>query len=71
MCRPSWRSFLKVEPTTINGLMMALVAASAPLYVLFGWLSDKVGRKPVLLFGMTLMLAAFYFPRLPPAGPRR
>ena len=53
--------FLKVEPATINGLMMAVVALSAPLYVLFGWLSDKVGRKPVRLFGMTLMLAA-YFP---------
>ena len=53
--------FLKVEPATINGLMMAVVALSAPLYVLFGWLSDKVGRKPVMLFGMTLMLAV-YFP---------
>ena len=53
--------FLKVDPATINGLMMAVVAVSAPFYVLFGWLSDKVGRKPVMLFGMTLMLAA-YFP---------
>ena len=53
--------FLKVEPATINLLMMAAVAASAVLYVLFGWLSDKVGRKPVMLFGMALMLAA-YFP---------
>ncbi len=53
--------FLKVDPSTINGLMMAIVAASAPLYVFFGWFSDKVGRKPVLLFGMTLMLVA-YFP---------
>ena len=43
------------------GVMMAAVAVSAPLYVLFGWLSDKVGRKPVMLFGMTLMLIA-YFP---------
>ena len=53
--------FLKVDPATINGLMMAIVAASAPLYVFFGWLSDKLGRKPVLLFGMALMLVA-YFP---------
>jgi MFS family permease len=53
--------FLKVEPATINGLMMVVVAVSAPFYVFFGWLSDKWGRKPVMLFGMTLMLAA-YFP---------
>jgi MFS family permease len=53
--------FLKVEPATINGLMMAVVAASAPFYVFFGWLSDRRGRKPIMLFGMTLMLAA-YFP---------
>ncbi|MDB5477053.1 MAG: permease of the major facilitator superfamily [Phenylobacterium sp.] len=52
--------FLKVEPATINTLMMAAAAASAPLYVLFGWLSDKLGRKPVMLFGMALMLAAFF-----------
>ena len=51
--------FLKVEPATINGLMMAAAAVSAIGYVLFGWLSDKVGRKPVMLFGMTLMLVAY------------
>ena len=53
--------FLKVEPATINGLMMAATAVSAIFYVVFGWLSDKIGRKPVMLFGMVLMLAA-YFP---------
>ncbi|HEY3694355.1 MFS transporter [Phenylobacterium sp.] len=53
--------FLKVPPETINGLMMAATAVSAVLYVLFGWLSDKIGRKVVMLFGMTLMLVA-YFP---------
>ena len=53
--------FLKVSPETINILMLSATAASAVLYVVFGWLSDRIGRKTVMLFGMTLMLAA-YFP---------
>jgi MFS family permease len=53
--------FLKVSPGTINGLMMAATAVSAVFYVVFGWLSDKIGRKPVMLGGMTLALV-FYFP---------
>lgn len=52
--------FLKVEPRTVNLLVMAATAASAPLYVFFGWLSDRVGRKWVLWFGMTLALVAFF-----------
>ena len=53
--------FLKVPPATINLLMMGATAVSAVFYVLFGWVSDKIGRKPVMLFGMSLMLVA-YFP---------
>ncbi|MES2035699.1 MAG: MFS transporter, partial [Pseudomonadota bacterium] len=52
--------FLKVEPKTVNLMVMAATAASAPLYVFFGWLSDKVGRKWVLWGGMTLALVAFF-----------
>ncbi|HRD27717.1 MAG TPA: MFS transporter, partial [Caulobacter sp.] len=52
--------FLKVEPRTVNLLVMGATALSAPLYVFFGWLSDKVGRKWVLWFGMTLALVAFF-----------
>lgn len=52
--------FLKVDPKTVNLLIMAATAVSAPLYVFFGWLSDRVGRKWVLWFGMTLALVAFF-----------
>jgi MFS family permease len=52
--------FLKVDPATINLLMMGAVAVSAPLYVFFGWLSDRIGRKIVMLAGMSLALIAFF-----------
>jgi MFS family permease len=48
------------EPV-VNQLLIIMTLVSAPLYVFFGWLSDKVGRKPVMLGGMLLALA-LYFP---------
>ncbi len=52
---------LKIDSLTVNLLMIAAVALSAPLYIFFAWLSDKIGRKPVMLFGIVLMLC-LYFP---------
>ena len=51
---------LGVPEATKDALMLGVTVASAPLYVLFGWLSDRVGRKPVMLGGMLLALAAYY-----------
>jgi MFS family permease len=52
--------FMKIAPATGEQLLIALTVISAPLYVFFGWLSDKVGRKWVMWGGMTLALIAFF-----------
>jgi MFS family permease len=54
------RSLGVPEPTK-DALVLGITIVSAPLYIFFGWLSDRVGRKPVMLGGMLLALAA-YFP---------
>lgn len=51
---------LKVDTNTVDQLVLAVTIASAFLYIFFGWLSDKLGRKPVMLFGMILALVAFF-----------
>ena len=51
---------LGVPEPTKDALVLAMTVASAPLYVFFGWLSDRVGRKPVMLGGMLLALVAYY-----------
>lgn len=51
---------LKIEVSTVDGLILAITVASAFLYVFFGWLSDRVGRKPVMVGGMVLFLIAVF-----------
>jgi MFS family permease len=52
---------LKVDPRIGNRVVVLAVLLSAGGYVLFGWLSDRIGRKPVMLFGMILS-AVLYVP---------
>jgi MFS family permease len=52
---------LGLPGATKDMLLIVMTVVSAPLYVFFGWLSDRIGRKPVMLAGMLLALA-LYFP---------
>jgi MFS family permease len=52
---------LKVDGTTANLLIAFSLLVGTPFFILFGWLSDKVGRKPILLAGC-LIAAVTYFP---------
>jgi MFS family permease len=50
---------LKVPTGEAYAYMVAMLLFSLPLYVLFGWLSDKVGRKWIVLSGCALAVATF------------
>jgi MFS family permease len=50
---------LKVDARTVNSLVIASVLLSAGGYAFFGWLSDRVGRKPVMVFGMILAAGSY------------
>jgi len=52
---------LGLPSQTKDLLLIVMTVVSAPLYVYFGWLSDRVGRKPVMIGGMLLALV-MYFP---------
>lgn len=47
---------IKMDAQAMNALMLCALAASAPLYIFFGWISDKIGRKKVILFGYILAI---------------
>ena len=52
---------LKVDGATANILIAIALALATPFFILFGWLSDKVGRKPIIMAGCALA-ALTYFP---------
>ncbi len=52
---------LKVDGATANIMIAIALALATPFFILFGWLSDKIGRKPIIMAGC-LAAALTYFP---------
>jgi MFS family permease len=52
---------LKVDGPLANTLVALALLLATPFFVFWGWLSDKIGRKPIILAGC-LLAAALYFP---------
>ncbi|WP_236599886.1 MFS transporter [Ramlibacter alkalitolerans] len=52
---------LKVDNATANLMMAAALVVGTPFFLLFGRLSDRIGRKPIIMAGC-LLAALSYFP---------
>jgi MFS family permease len=52
---------LKIDSTTANLLIAGALIIATPFFVVFGALSDRIGRKPIIMAGC-LIAAVTYFP---------
>ncbi len=52
---------LKVDGLTAYLLIAVSLALATPGFLFFGWLSDKMGRKPIIMAGL-ILAALTYFP---------
>jgi MFS family permease len=50
----------KVDPLTTAWIVGIGLVIGTPSLIFFGWLSDKIGRKPVILGGMFLAAVTYY-----------
>jgi len=52
---------LRVDGATTNILTAIALALATPGFIFFGWLSDRIGRKPIIMAGCLLAVLT-YFP---------
>ena len=54
------QTFLKVDGPTANVLIAVSLIIGTPFFVFFGSLSDKIGRKPIIMAGLLLAAVTFF-----------
>ncbi len=55
------QNVLKVDGQAVNIMIAIALLLGTGFFVFFGWLSDKIGRKPIIMAGLALAIFT-YFP---------
>ncbi|HEY9285151.1 MAG TPA: MFS transporter [Pyrinomonadaceae bacterium] len=53
------QTILRVHPTSANYVVAAALLLAMPFFVFFGWLSDRVGRKWIIMAGCLLAVLTY------------
>ncbi len=53
------KTVLKIPETTANYIIVSAIILALPLFVFFGWLSDKIGRKKIMMAGCLLAVIGY------------
>jgi len=56
------QTILKVPPRDANIIVAKALLLGMPLFVLFGWLSDRMGRKKIIMAGLILAAVSYRVP---------
>ncbi len=54
------QNVLKVDAQSVNIMIAIALALGSIFFVVFGWLSDKIGRKPIIMAGLALAIVCTF-----------
>jgi MFS family permease len=53
------KTVLAIDSSQVDTLLGIALLFGTPFFVVFGWLSDKIGRKSIMMFGMLLAILLY------------
>jgi len=54
------QAVLMVDYLTVYAVMMAALLLGSPFFIVFGWLSDRIGRRAIMTAGFALAVVSFW-----------
>ncbi|SFD29542.1 MFS transporter [Flavobacterium phragmitis] len=53
------KTVMNVDSSQVDELLGIALLIGTPFFIIFGWLSDKIGRKYIMMFGMLLAILSY------------